>query len=106
MITWHEPENLAKVQALANAMEASGWYGAPLVRWGEDQLLTGAHRYTAAKSIGWPDFEIPTIDIADVFAEDDQDFEALMTEESGDIVYVIRRYLSAEMSDKYGIDIE
>lgn len=112
MQTYHEPRDMEKVAELAASMEANGWIGAPLVTFGDDQLLTGAHRYTAAKSLDWSDREIPTIGIEEIFAEAGLDFAAewaaLMDEGmSIDVATVeVVALLPEAVKAEYGIDIE
>jgi hypothetical protein len=115
MYTYHPVDDKDKVARLAESMETNGWQGAPIVKWGEQQLLTGCHRYNAAaKTLGWSDKEIPMIDLEDVFAEDGKDFETLHAEHnspttSDSDVYDFCQLLD-ELSDdikaRYGIDIE
>lgn len=68
MTPLHAVMDPAKVSAIRASLEEDGWVGAPLVVDG-DQLLTGVHRYAAAKSLDWRDAEIPTVELADLFAE-------------------------------------
>lgn len=112
MQTYHEPRDMEKVAELAASMEADGWQGAPLVTIGDDQLLTGAHRYTAAKSLDWTDAEIPTIDIEELFTEAGLDFAAEWAElmDAGMSIEVatveVVALLPEAMKAEYGIDIE
>jgi hypothetical protein len=112
MYTYHPVDEPEKVEMLAKSMEQDGWVGAPIVKWGEEYLLTGCHRYNAAKSLGWDDSEIPMIDLEDVFAEDDKDFteyhekhdEPTIDETYG--LCCLLDELSDEIRQKYGIDIQ
>ena len=109
----HEVTDQAKVNALAKAIERDGWQGAPLVADG-DQLLTGVHRYAALRQLEWGMAQIDevTIDIRDIFAEADLDFEAevdaVISQYSDPIVAVIDtlRLLSHDVRERYGIDCE
>ena len=47
----HEVKNYRKYETLVNRMKRYGWQGAPLLADGV-QLLTGSHRYQAAKTAG------------------------------------------------------
>ena len=111
MQTYHEPTDEAKVAEIAASMESDGWVGAPLVTWGDELLLTGAHRYTAAKSLAWPDSDIPTVDIADLAAAQGIDWDAHCAEwdvdgiDSGMLPYAINDAIPAAVRDEYGIDI-
>jgi hypothetical protein len=106
----HEVRDEAKVSELAASIAAAGWQGAPLVADGE-QLLTGTHRYAAAKLVGLADDEIPTLDVRDLFASVDLDFDATWTEAEdiyGDwyqaMVYALGQ-LPTTTRDEYGIDV-
>lgn len=113
MYTYHPVDDKAKVQMLAESMEANGWQGSPLVKCGEMHLITGCHRYTAAsKVLGWSDKEIPMIDLENLFEEDGKDFEALHAEhnyctidEDYEFVQLVHE-LSEEIRAQYGIEIE
>lgn len=99
---YHNAEDQVKLTSIKESMLESGWIGCPLVADGE-QLLTGAHRYQAAKELG---LDIPVIDIRDIF----KPYEALMEEEgnpdfsSRDFVYVIGK-IPNDIKGVYGIDI-
>lgn len=67
LIPYHEPRDPQKVAALAASMERDGWVGPPVVVDGP-QALTGSHRIAAWRSLGRPDYEIPTIQLSDLFA--------------------------------------
>ncbi len=103
MIPLHAVADQAKVEGIAASLESNGWQGAPLVVDGEN-LLTGVHRYAAAQSLDWVDYEIPTIEISDIFAANGLDWAQMMEEENGDLEYVLRQLPQAVL-DKYGIDI-
>lgn len=77
MQTPHEIMEQEKFEAIAQSLEENGWIGGPLVKWGDDCLMTGSHRYPAAKSLDWTDAEIPMVDLEDVFAEAGLDFAEL-----------------------------
>ena len=109
MNTLHQVDDEAKVDALAKAMERDGWQGAPLVTWGEDDLLTGVHRYAAAQRVG---IEVPMIDLEDIFAEAGLDFDALHAEwdapalcsrDWSDVVGLLGE-LPIASRERYGID--
>lgn len=112
MVPLHEVHDMTKAEALAKSMERDGWKGAPLVCWQVyGDLLTGTHRYYAAHNIlGWPDSDIPMIDIADVFEEAGLSFEACcetwgnpyLTEEA---FLSVLNELPQEVCNKYGIDM-
>ncbi len=109
MVPLHEVRDHEKVERLAADMEENGWQGAPLVKWDPYRdLLTGTHRYAAARSLGWDDSEIPMIDIAEVFEEDGLNFEECLAEYNypylGDFDFeIVLQKLSYETTEKYGI---
>lgn len=106
--TPHDIQDEGKLQALIESMSANGWQGAPLVKWGEVDLITGTHRYHAAKEA---DIEIPVIDLEDVFAEAGLDFQAVW-EECGEPAYgeygltEMLYELPESVREAYGIDWE
>ena len=111
MVPLHKPEDMDKIVALSASMAQDGWVGAPLVLWDNNgQLITGAHRLAAARSLEWDDYDIPTIDIRDIFEQEGLDFYAVQDEEEADwndfitIINVLHR-LSPETRDAYGIDL-
>ena len=106
----HEVRDLEKLATLTESIEEKGWQGVPLVIWGVyGQLLTGSHRFAAARALEWDYTEIPTIDIEMVFAEAGLDFEAALVEEGNpsfdqwDFARVLDK-LPEEIIEKYGID--
>lgn len=110
METLHEVRDGGKMLVLAAHIKRDGWRGAALVADGE-QLLTGSHRYPACKLIGMTDGEIPTIDVRDLFAGADLDFDTTWAEAEeiyGDwyqaMVYTLEA-LPATVRDEYGIDV-
>ncbi len=111
MITYHDPQDMDKVNELAAAMDAHGWQGAPLVLINVNgELLTGAHRHTAWMQVFGADFDIPTIALDDVFAEAGLDLATVMADEGcayigdGYTVGVVEA-LPSDVRDAYGIDI-
>jgi len=111
MIPYHEVRDYEHMRKLMASMEANGWVGAPLVIWDDEFLITGAHRYAAAMELGWAESEIPTIELAEVFAEAGLDFDALHAEydyptigEHSLLVELLKE-LPEEIREKYGIDL-
>ena len=111
MIPYHEVRDYDHVKKLMESMEANGWVGAPLVIWGGEYLITGSHRYAAAMELGWSEREIPTIELAEVFAEAELDFDELHKQygeptisDHGMLVALLNE-LPEEIREKYGIDI-
>lgn len=104
----HEVRDEAKLAELVASIERDGWQGAPLVADGE-QLLTGTHRYAACKALGMADYEIPTIDVRDLFAEAGLDFDATYAENDGgdwmqSMIWTLEA-LPQATRDEYGIDL-
>jgi hypothetical protein len=62
----HAVSNEDKVSKFANSIYKKGWHGPELIVGSRGHLLTGMHRYTAVKSLGWPDSRIPTITLLDM----------------------------------------
>lgn len=105
----HPVQDEEKLQSLIKTIEQDGWIGAPLVHDG-NILITGVHRYAAVKELGWIDYEIPTIEITEVFDEAGLDYDELWQQEGEPTVdepaYVyLLEALPTEISDKYGIDL-
>jgi hypothetical protein len=109
MVPLHEVEDWGKVGELMESIKQNGWQGAPLVAWG-DQLITGTHRYAAWRKLGYCDYDLPTIDLSEVFAEAGFDIDELHekygypTVDDPEFVDFILE-LPAEIREKYGIDI-
>jgi hypothetical protein len=70
----HKVRDAAKRDAIILSMEENGWQGAPLVQHG-GQLLTGSHRFEAARSVDDYTFEMKIIDLTDAFDLDYDDLE-------------------------------
>lgn len=88
----HGVTDPAKVSYLAESIALHGWVGPPLVCDGEN-LLTGVHRYAAWRRLNRPDGELPTVDVADLFAAQGRDW-----------VYVLHTLPDAVI-DAFGIDV-
>ena len=90
-----------KLNDLIASMSANGWQGAPLVADG-DQLVTGAHRWVAAREV---EINAPVVDIRDIYPEWDT-----LHAEYGSPTADERDYTEALMDlpqalrDAYGID--
>lgn len=106
----HEVRDKEKLERLVESLEEKGWEGVPLVIWPVyNQLLTGSHRYAAAKELEWADSEIPVIDIEEIFVEAGLDFQKVLKKhgypfycESGFLKVLWT--LPQPIRDKYGID--
>lgn len=102
----HSVTDQAHCEAIKQSLSESGWTGSPLVSDGYF-LITGSHRYEAARQLiqnGELDRNEPEIiDIRDLFGAEALDFDALMTENSDDLVYVLS-HLPAAVREEYGID--
>lgn len=110
LIPYHEVRDHSKVARLMDAMEQHGWQGPPIVV-DSEQALTGVHRIAAWRALGRPDFDIPTIELRDVFAEaglDMDELHALWGHPTLDdpafvqFVNAIPKHIRA----KYGLDIQ
>lgn len=99
--TYHEIRDEAKLAELIASMRQNGWQGAPLVADGEN-LITGAHRYVAAREVG---VEPHVVDIRDIYPE----WEALHasydypTIDERDYVFALED-LPIQLREEYGID--
>lgn len=102
----HEVRDHAKKLVLAAHILRDGWRGAPLVLDGDETCLTGTHRLAACRLIEFPIRDIPTVDIRDVFAEADMDFDELVGEsyDWNDYAWAIAQ-LPAAIRDEYGLDL-
>lgn len=107
----HEIRDEALLDALIASMQRDGWLGAPLV--GDiisGQLITGSHRWAAAREAG---IEAPIIDIRDVFADVGLDYDRIMAEVAAEAEYLSEwamieiavADLPGPVRDQYGIDI-
>lgn len=109
MQTPNEIHDTQKYETIRESLSEHGWQGAPLVKWGDEDLITGSHRYLAAKSLEWFDYEIPMVDLEDVFSEVGLDFADLHKKHGCptiDEVFggnALLHELPAEIVNKYGI---
>ncbi len=107
---YHQPDDTDKLASLTDALAQHGWVGAPLVAW-DSHLLTGSHRYAAALSLDWPISSIPVVDIRDLFAADDLDFDALAADEGitditdSSLPWLVNHCLTSATRDLYGLDL-
>lgn len=108
--TLHPVTEPSKVEEIAVSMKSNGWIGAPVVIL-DDIQITGVHRAAAAEMAN---IKLETIALADVFAEDGQDWEEALESYEDDIKsgYTLNDaldYLLGELSEdvreKYGIDL-
>jgi hypothetical protein len=60
----HEAEDPERLAELTASIRDNGWTGAPLVLLGGGTLLTGSHRYAAARACGLTD--IPVVWVEDL----------------------------------------
>lgn len=109
--TYHEVQDTAKLEDIKRSLQERGWIGMPLVRVGEEQLITGCHRYNAVKDLEWIEegFVVPTIVIEDVFEEAGLDFNERWQAEGEPTIdeYGFRSLIESLPEDikaKYGID--
>ena len=101
-------EDRDKFLGMAREMADGKWeWKVPLVRCG-DQLLTGSHRYAAAKAAGVP---VETIDAADLFRESGLDFRQVWEEHAQPFTAWMNnmdaalKCLPPDLLRKYGIDL-
>ena len=59
----HSTNNEGKINRFIKILDKHGWKGVELVVGSRGTLLTGTHRYNAAKRMGWSDIDIPTVTI-------------------------------------------
>jgi len=53
------------VGAIAESVRNNGWYGALIVQKSTNYILAGNHRWMAAKSLGFTEINVITIDVSD-----------------------------------------
>lgn len=99
-VTWNGIEDEGKLAELIASMTTDGWIGAPLVA-DDDQLLTGSHRYVAARAVG---IEAPVIDIRELVPN----WDDLITESPYSSVIAIEDAINYEIDEdirnEYGIE--
>jgi ParB-like chromosome segregation protein Spo0J len=103
LFPYHGVVDAAKFDSLAADMRVNGWVGAPLVKF-DSLLLTGSHRYEAAKEAG---IAIPVVDLLDIFCIDDEVAE-LIEEGSGCLEVELTRLAIADdpaIAAELGMDI-
>jgi len=108
--TTHPDPHEAKVAALAAAMEADGWTGAPVLVQGV-QAVTGTHRIAAARAAG---IDLEVLDLADLLP--DVELGSLMSRvwaALGDyndphavVAALFAAVLGAEAAEEMGLDLE
>jgi ParB-like chromosome segregation protein Spo0J len=100
---YHSVQDQAKFDALCLSMSVNGWVGSPLVKF-DDCLLTGSHRYAAARHVG---LDIPVVDLFDVFCVDQDEVIELI--QTLDVWQVEVTHLAiednAEIAAELGMDI-
>lgn len=111
LIPYHEARDEDKVRRLAESMERDGWTGAPIVVVDSEYALTGVHRIAAWRSLGLPDYEIPTVELSELFAEAGVDMEEAWeawgrpTIDDATFPQFINNELPEEIREKYGLDM-
>jgi hypothetical protein len=112
----HDIVDAAKLDALTEAMTASGWVGAPVVvttiEPGDPIAVTGSHRIRAAARAG---IDVPVVDLADLLAAHGHDLTALVAGytaaglDLASAVYEVAAradyLLPTETIEEYGIDL-
>lgn len=101
-------EDREKFRAMAREMADGKWqWTVPLVRCG-DQLITGSHRYAAARVVGTP---LEVKDLDDIFKESGLDFRSVWEANAQPFVGWLSNmdfalnHLPAEIRARYGIDL-
>jgi len=77
IIPIHGVRDQKLLKTLLESMGAKGWCGGPLVKLDSD-LLTGSHRWSAAKQL---EIDCPVVDVRDIFSLDEEDFNYAMLED-------------------------
>jgi ParB-like nuclease domain len=99
---YHGVQDREKFDELVLSMVENGWVGAPLVKYG-NQLLTGSHRFAAAKASGTP---VMVVDLMDVFCIDEEDLLIALSWDCWEIeVTRLAREDNAEIFAELGMDI-
>jgi hypothetical protein len=101
-------EDRYKFRAMVEEMEKGTWkWSKPLIRCG-DQLLTGSHRYAAAKVAGTP---LVLMDVDDLFKEGGLDFKETWEAHAqpwdgwlSNMDYALK-CLPQDLLDEYGVDL-
>ena len=95
--------NQDRINEIARSMSENGWVGAPMVVWC-DVIVTGNHRYEAAKIA---EIDVETITIEEIFEEAGVDFSEAHFEAgcpAGDEpIDWMGEYLSDDIINEYGI---
>ena len=100
----HDATDADKLTALVESMEGHGWIGAPLLVDGE-QALTGSHRIAAAARTNV--VEIPRVEVRDLCAAHDLDWDTLLIEQ-GDWYWAgieLADLLPADVVAELGLDL-
>jgi hypothetical protein len=102
MLPLNGVEDQSKLFEIATSLETNGWVGIELVAIG-DELITGSHRYHAARSIGWSDSQIPVIQLEDLAPGllASHDYPSIG---SDDFIYMIESGIKLDVRSKYGIE--
>lgn len=79
---YHEAFDKSRLSTLTDSLEASGWTGIPVVQYG-GQLLTGSHRYEAARSVG---IDLKVVDLCDVFDLNAEEIDDLIADHDNWVV--------------------
>jgi hypothetical protein len=102
LFPYHDVVDRAKLNNLVNLMEENGWDGVPLVQYG-GQLLTGSHRYAAAKKAG---IDLRVVDLTDVFCLETEEIDDLIADSDNWVVEVTYLAISdnKELAEILGMD--
>jgi hypothetical protein len=107
----YQPINTTKksvVLEIAKSLESDGWQGMPIVLF-NGFLITGSHRVDALCQADLDyRFEVPTVDLNDVFEEAGLDLEETMDDESSEEPWdsnfcFVLNALPVNVVEKYGI---
>ena len=104
LIPYHGVVDQEKFEALVESMRVEGWVGAPLVKF-DDCLLTGSHRYAAAREL---ELNVPVVDLFDVFCVDEDEVTEIVESMGVWEIEVTRLAIedNAALAEELGMDIQ
>ena len=115
MDTLHEVGDWGKVAQIAASIRAEGWLEDTFLILDGEQLLTGTHRYAAAREAGLSEAEIPTVQLAEVLSEYGLDLNECLAEVEAErpgtprlvaVAIVVNDYLTEQERQPWGLDLD